>query len=238
MPPFDRDTPWASGWSNAPDFDDQGKEFYAKFGSKGVNALGRSIELSGQLTTIVTAKQWAALMHLLAYIHHVELNQSFEEFAWNMHHREVAEKDCPFPRVYKFTNEYQTGVKMIMEHYEIGKDIPDTIKINGMDVPLMGGQDPIVILPPDKPIFVPFPKVQEFTARNGSASHQWATMSAKIVRNYDGGTKLRSKGYYHSELYKEEDRWLVITSPGISNNARINAAQVREAIPDFEGLGI
>jgi hypothetical protein len=90
-------TPWASGWDTAPHFDDQGAEFFKKFGVRGVNQGGISVEFSGLVATPVSAKQWAAGIHLTAAIHHRDLGQGYEEFAWNMHHREVAEKDCPFP---------------------------------------------------------------------------------------------------------------------------------------------
>lgn len=233
------DTPWASGWDNNPDFNDQGKIFYQKFGSRGVNALGRAIEFSGQQLTPMTVKQWAAGIHLTAAIHHQELGQGYEEFAWNMQHYEVAEKGCPWDRIIGHTVEYQAGIVMIMKHYETGADIPDTIKIAGLNVPLAGGQDEQAPTPPPaNPIFVPFPSKQAFTTRAGAVSRQWGYTGAKIVRRYDAGTTIRSMGYYNGEEVRGRKEWLVITSPGISNNARIHILDLKEDIPNFEGLAV
>jgi hypothetical protein len=224
---------WASGWSNAPDFDDQGKEFFAKYGASGVNPRGRSVEFSGLVADLVTAKQWAAGIHLTAAIHHHEIKQGYEEFAWNMHHREVAEKDCPFPRIYNYTTEYQKGIVEIMRHYETGADIPEKIRIAGLDVKLAGGADPAEGAPaPNKPIMVAFPKEQIFHTVKGAVSRQWGYVGADIVRRYEPDTRLRTKGYYHGQEVNGDDRWLVIVSPGISNNARLHVSGVKERILD------
>jgi len=227
------ESPWASGWDTRPDFDDQGAIFYAKFGAAGVNPKGRSVEFSGQEKTPLTVKQWASGIQLTAAIHHNEIGQGYEEFAWNMQHYEVAEKGCPWKRIIAYTTEYQSATVQIMKHFETGKDIPEFALIAGLKVPLFGGGTTVPFEPtPGKPLMIAFPKVIVFHARQGALSRQWALRSAKEVRRYPVDTPLRCVGYYHGESVNGDDRWLVIKSPGISNNARIHVSGVKEAIVD------
>lgn len=224
---------WASGWDNAPDYDGDGAAYVQAFGIRGINGGGRSVECSGLVNTPMTAKQWGALCHMLAYIHHAELNQSADHFAWNMHHREVAEKDCPFPRIYNHTIEYQTVVTTIMREFERESgNLPKTMTIAGLDVPLPDDDKAGPVTNPVPPIFVQFAKPIVVHTRPGALSRQWGYTGSKIVRRYDAGTRLRIRGYYHGETVKGSDRWFVIVSPGASNNARIHESGIKEPVPD------
>lgn len=228
-------TPWASGWDNAPDFDDQGAEFYRRFGPHGVNPGGLSIEFSGLVATPMTAKQWQSGIHLTAAIHHHLLKQSWEQFAWNMQHWEVAEKACPFDRIIRFTDLYQKAIVLVMRHFETGFDIPEFVPINGLKIWLPGGRDDgPVVPPPSMPIFEAFAKERRFTTRVGAISRQWATRDAEVVRHYLTATDFRSGGFYHGEEWRDADQWLVIRSRGASNNARIHVSQVRDWKPEFD----
>jgi len=225
---------WASGWDSAPDYDDQGQAYVSRFGVRGVNGGGRSIELSGLVNTPVTSKQWRSMIHLTAAIHHDpdELNQGYEEFAWNMHHREVAEKDCPFPRVYTYTKEYQAAVVLVMKSYETGADIPETVVIGNTKVWLPSGETGAgVVTPPRAPIFQAFAKTLPFTTRPGARSRQQANTESLVVRTYPTGTVLRIGGFYTGQKVSGRDEWLVIKSPGPSGNARIHISGVREELP-------
>jgi hypothetical protein len=224
---------WASGWSSQPDFDDQGKDFFNRYGPSGVNPQGRSIEFSGLVADVVTAKQWASGIHLTAAIHHHEIKQGYEEFAWNMQHWEVAEKSCPFPRIINYTTEYQKAIVAVMEHFETGRDMPDFATIAGLRVELPWDAGEVLPEPPSgKPVMIAFPKMQVFHTVKGALSRQWAYTGADVVRRYKEGQQLGCVGYYHGQEIDGEDRWLVIRSRGISNNARIHASGVKERIID------
>jgi hypothetical protein len=66
----------------------------------------------------------------------------------------------------------------------------------------------------------------------GALSRQWAYTGADVVRRYPEGTRIRTVGYYHGQAVNGDDRWLVIKSPGISNNARIHVSGVKEKLID------
>jgi hypothetical protein len=225
---------WASGWGDdGPGIEGDGQALLDQFGGLAINGTGRSIENSGLVATPMTAKQWASMIHRDAAIHHREMGQGYEQFAWDMHHKEVAKKDCCFPRIYDHTVEYQAGVIAIMRHFETGENMPDTIQIAGLTVDLPWDAQEIPPEPPaDKPVMIAFPKIIEFTTRQGAVSRQWAYTGADIVRKYPTGTTLRCVGYYHGQMVSGDDRWLVIKSRGISNGARIHSSGVREPIPD------
>lgn len=225
-------TPWASGWENGPDYDTNGKEYLDTFGMRAINAGAVSVELSGLVATPVSVKQWASLIHLKAAIHHHDLKQGYEEFAWNMHHRDIAEKDCPFPRVYNYTLEYFNGIVLIMKHFETGADVPEFVTIAGKKVPLPVGKGDGVIVPPTNPIYVSFPKPQVVHTVAGARSRQWGNLDAKIIRTYPDDTALRVTGYYIGQEVAGDERWLLIKSRGASNAARIHASVVKEQFND------
>lgn len=119
--------PWANGEATGVEGD--GAAFIAKFGIDQVNRGLVSIELDdngtpvdsqGRPTTPATSAQWSSLCWMLAYVHAEMLGQTAATFEWNMHHKEFATKDCPFPRIYDFTIEYQAVVREIMDHFQNG----------------------------------------------------------------------------------------------------------------------
>lgn len=228
---------WANGWNTAPDLTTLGAAYLKTYGNIAINGGARSIEGSGLLNDPITAKQWTSTIHLTAAIHHTEIGQGYEEYAWNLEHADVAEKDCAFPRYRRFVDEFKTSVKDVMFRFETGRDIPDFRMFGDTKVWLPGGADITVPEPPaDKPVMIAFPAVVTFTTRAGALSRQWAYSGANVVRRYPAGTTLRCVGYYHGEEVSGDDRWLVIRSPGVSNNARIHVSGVKEPIPD-PGLG-
>ena len=225
---------WASGYDNDFDFDTNGAAYIQKFGHRAMNGGGRSIELSGLVNTPVTSKQWRSMIHLTAAIHHdpEELNQGYEEFAWNMHHRDVAEKDCPFPRVYTYTQEYQAAIVLVMKSYETGADIPETVMIGNTKVWLPTGETTAgVVTPPAAPLFQAFAQTIPFTTRPGARSRQWGSTESLVVRSYPTDTTLRIAGFYDGQEVSGRNEWLVIKSPGPSGNARIHISGVREELP-------
>ena len=137
--PWGRVIGWASGPAQAPWGD--GARAIANWGVGGVNRYGASIELddAGNIGTPVSAAQWSSLCWMLAWLHD-KMGQTADTFGWNIHHREftgTAYKDCPFPRVYNFTAQYQAVVKAIMRYYQEGVDYPpEGFSINGRTLTL------------------------------------------------------------------------------------------------------
>lgn len=138
--PYGRTIGWASGPVEIP-FGDGPRALAAFGGPAGVNRYGVSIELddAGTIATPVTAAQWSSLCWLLAYWHD-RMGQTAATFDWNLHHREftgTAYKDCPFARVYLFTDAYQAVVKAIMRFYQEGVPYPAAgMTINGRVIKL------------------------------------------------------------------------------------------------------
>lgn len=230
---------WASGWSDHPDFSAKGRVMYDALGHRAINGTGRSIEFSGLDKTPVSSKQYASGIHLFAAIHHHELKQGYEEFAWRMKHADVAEKLCWFWWMDQYEAQFDKAVVLVMKHYETGQDIPDFLMFGDVKVMLPGGMDVIEPTPaPEKPIFVPFAKRIAFTTRPGALSRQWGNVSAAIVRSYPTGTIVRCNGYYHGQEVAGRNEWLVIQSPGQSNNARIHISGVKEEIPSIYLTGL
>jgi len=124
--PFGTIVPWASGPASAP-FGD-GLRVVQKWGAAGVNRYGVSIETEdqGDINNPMTGPGWSSLCWLLAAIHDNWLNQTADTFDLNCHHNEftggkaVGAKDCPFPRIYNHTTDYQDAVKAIMRHFNEG----------------------------------------------------------------------------------------------------------------------
>jgi len=77
----------------------------------------RPVDAQGRPTAPATAGQWSSLCWLFAYIHDNWLGQWGDTFDWHMHHRDLATKDCPFPRIYDQTAEYTRTIRAIMRHW-------------------------------------------------------------------------------------------------------------------------
>jgi hypothetical protein len=128
--------PWASGPVRVPEGD--GPRFLQYFGGAGaVNNVGVSIEhddttlANGSRADIaaapVTVYQWSASIWLQAWLHAEVFGQTAATYDWNMHHREFcgsSYKTCPRPRIYDYTDEYQTAVRQIMQHFQQGTPYP------------------------------------------------------------------------------------------------------------------
>lgn len=116
--------PWSSGPWNPPGYGD-GSAYVAKYGVAGINGRGEAIELSdgGNINTRVSPKQWRSFIWLSAAIAHREgvTSTNYREKLAFMQHREItgpSYKDCPFPRVYNFTNEYIAAIVALMAYFE------------------------------------------------------------------------------------------------------------------------
>lgn len=214
--------PWASGPWRAPGYGD-GSDYVNQYGVYGINAYAESIEFSGMLETPMTVKQWLSGMWLTAAIAHAGGYRSDTAQLWNMHHREFTQpsfKDCPFERIYLYTDAYQQGIRYIMAHYE-GKSVPDFVKIAGLHVPLPLGQ--VVTDPKDTtPVFVPFNPVQIGKTVANATGRQWGNRDAEILRTYRAGESVRLVGYYRGgEKVGGNDIWYVEDS---AQHLRIHAS--------------
>lgn len=208
-------SPWASGPFNGGEGD--GAAYVRAFGIDGINGKARSIELSGQVNTPVTIKQWRALMWLIAAIEHATGHDS-ENHAWRMEHWEAcgrAYKACAFARITDHTLAYHNGINQIMRHYE-GLDAPESVTVAGLVIPLPLHLSGGVVNPPAAPgpIYVDFPQDRKAIVGPATA-RQYGNTQAKILRNIKPGTKLTFQGYYHGQLVGGSDKWFVI-----ADNAR------------------
>ena len=116
--------PWSSGAWHPNGYGD-GAGFVAKYGVQGINGVAEAIETSdgGARQVPMSVKQWASLIWLKAAIAHrggLTSDTYRAAFAF-MHHREFTKpeiKDCPFPRIYRYTSEYLAAVVALMEFFE------------------------------------------------------------------------------------------------------------------------
>lgn len=125
--PFGNLAGWANGVVSGPT--GVGKRFIDTYGlgqvNRGIVSIetedgARPVDAQGRPTALATAGQWAALCWLLAYIHDTWLDQWAANFDWHLHHRDLATKDCPFPRLYGHTEDYLATVGAIMRHWNEG----------------------------------------------------------------------------------------------------------------------
>lgn len=138
---------YASGPVRIPEGD--GPRWLQHIGGAGaVNEVGVSIEhddttrangTAGPLAAAdVTAFQWASSVWLQAWLHAEVFGQTAASYDWNLHHREICGhdyKDCPRPRIYAHTDEYQTVVKAIMAKFQDGVPYPAAgLRINGLRI--------------------------------------------------------------------------------------------------------
>lgn len=125
--------PWSSGPWRAPGYGD-GPGFVAKYGVQGINGVAEAIETSdgGAAQHPMTVKQWTSLIWLKAAIaHRGGLTSDTYRAAYAfMHHREFTQpsyKDCPFPRIYKYTADYLNAVVAVMAFFEGKTDDLNTL---------------------------------------------------------------------------------------------------------------
>lgn len=220
--------PWASGpWR--PDGFGDGKRYVDTFGVPGINGSADSIEFSGLVATPMTPAQWQKGMWLTAAIVHAG-GRSSDEFLWNMHHREFTQpsyKDCPFKRIYDYTEQYQQGIVYILQHYE-GKTVREEfVTIAGSKIALPIYQKPEQ--PIDKtPVFVSFPKPRK--ARVWLATErQYGNTTAKIYQQYKTGVELWFDGYYEGQTVNKDSRWYVVDN---QRRGRIHSSGIQEWLPD------
>lgn len=116
--------PWSSGPWNAPGYGD-GPAFVARYSVAGINGRAEAIETSdgGNINTPMSRKQWISLIWLSAAIahHHGITSDNYRELLAFMQHREItgpSYKDCPFPRIYKYTEEYIGASVALMAFFE------------------------------------------------------------------------------------------------------------------------
>jgi hypothetical protein len=197
---------WASGpvgpSTDNPDGrpEGDGPAWLAHIGGAGaVNEVGVSIEhddttlADGRVGPLaaapVTIYQWSASVWLQAWLHAEVLGQTSATYRWNMHHRDIcgrAYKDCPRPRIYDHTGEYQDAVKLVMDHYQLGLPYPTTgvivndLRLNVPAAPVDRGFPRALTAagglvlngqtPPDPGILVAVEAV-EATGRNAEGKH-------------------------------------------------------------------
>lgn len=206
--------PWASGPWNEPGYD-QGDDYVREFGAYGINAKADSIEFSGQPNTPMTMLQWQKGIWLTAAVIHAGGRDS-EQTLWNMHHREFTTpqyKDCPFGEVYKYTQQYQRGIVLTLQHYE-GKSVEDHIQIGNLLVPLPFGQkQPPRPKPSAKPIFVAFEKPHKAILWKGAAYRQWGNTQATIYSTAQDKQQEEFVGFYNGQELHGSNRWFVTNNP-------------------------
>jgi len=223
---YDDVQPWSSGPWRAPGTGD-GAAFVKKYGVDGINGFGEAIELSdgGDINTPVSPKQWKSLIWLKAAIAHKGgvTSDDIREVLAFMHHREfciLTGKDCPFPRVYNYTNQYLDAVTALMAFFEGKTNDYDTlvhtvagITLDFREVGRM--RDGAAIIPeptiPTGPIFQDFTPNRTFTVGKGGATvRRWASTKSDIIVTYlKPGTKVEVDGYYYGETVNGKNRWLV-----------------------------
>lgn len=131
--------PWSSGPWNAPGMGD-GPAFVAKHGVAGINGVAEAIETSdgGARQVPMSVKQWLSLIWLKAAVAHRAglTSETYRDVLAFMHHREFSkrsnpwpnnDKDCPFPRIYTYTNQYLDAVVKLMRFFEGKTDDLNTL---------------------------------------------------------------------------------------------------------------
>ena len=221
--------PWASGpWRGG---DGDGPAYVREFGVYGINALAESIELSGQIATPLTVKQWRSLIWLHAAIAH-DAGDDSEHFEWNMHHWEFCGKDykgCPWPRVENYVIEHQAATIKIMQFYEGLPMHDEFVIIAGLRVPLPLGKSPVPVpVPPTAPIFVPFEKPRRAVMWNATG-RQYGNRDATIIRTYRDGDKIWFDGYYNGESVNGDNRWYVVDS---NKRERVHSSGIKLWLAD------
>ncbi|MGI8405613.1 MAG: peptidoglycan recognition protein family protein, partial [Thermomicrobiales bacterium] len=204
--------PWSSGpW--VPNGMGDGPAYVNTFGVGGINGKAEAIEHSGNMDTPVTQKQWQSSVWLVAAIIHAGGRDS-SHYLWNMHHREICiltGKDCPGPRIYNHTQEYQAAVLQILKHYEGDVKQSDRATIAGITIQLPFNQSSQQVTVPAAPaVFVPFAGNRTFTAgKSGAIVRQWAGRGSTALGTLAPARTFAAAGYYHGESVNGEDRWLV-----------------------------
>lgn len=216
--------PWASGPWNYPGYGD-GLAFFQKWGIDCINGCLDSVELSGQLNTKVSLLQWQGFIWLTAAIAH-DGGISADKFE-HFHHREFCTpqyKDCPFPRVYNYTQEYIQAVIWIMQHYEGKSGVPESARIAGLTVPLPLHQGTVDPKPQDDkaPIFVPF-ETPRRAVTHTCTERQYGNTQAKIYATHKEGTRLTFVGYYNGQEVSGSRKWYVVDN---SRHGRIHESGI------------
>lgn len=225
---------WSSGPANYPYLGD-GPAYIAKYGINGVNGRGEAIELSdgGDIYTPVSYKQWVSLIWLKAAIAHRDgvTSDKVREVLAFMHHREFCkrsepwpndDKDCPFERVYLFTDQYINAILGLMRYFEGKETNLDSLifRVATFDIDLRfigkmkeTGHVPAPTPVPAKPIFVDYIPDRTFTLKYHATVRQYASRQAKIYEDETAkmvpGTRLAIAGYYHGEMVNGSDKWAV-----------------------------
>lgn len=116
--------PWSSGAWNPNGYGD-GHAFVQKYGVAGINGVAEAIETSdgGARQVPMSVKQWTSLIWLKAAIAHRGglTSDTYRQALAFMHHREFTKpsnKDCPFPRIYNYTNQYLDATVKLMAFFE------------------------------------------------------------------------------------------------------------------------
>lgn len=202
--------PWASGPWNEPGYGD-GPKYVQEFDVYGINAKADSIEFSGQPNTPMTLLQWQKGIWLTAAVIHAGGRDSEQEL-WNMHHREFTTpryKDCPFGEIYQYTEQYQRGIILVLQHYE-GKNVDDHIQIGNVLVPLPFGQQPQPKPKPQpSPLFVAFDKTHRAMLRKGATYRQYGNTQAIIYSVAKENQPEEFVGYYQGQEVNGSNRWFV-----------------------------
>ncbi|HWV24009.1 MAG TPA: SH3 domain-containing protein [Thermomicrobiales bacterium] len=158
--------PWSSGPWNAPGYGD-GPAFVAMRGVEGINGRAEAIETSdgGNINTPMSTKQWRSFIWLSAAIAHAGgiTSETYRSKLAFMQHREIttpAYKDCPFERIYNYTDEYIAAIVALMSYFEGRNDNINTLlfTIAGLTIDLRdvgrmreGGAAPVPTPKPDEP---------------------------------------------------------------------------------------
>lgn len=226
--------PWSSGPWNPPGMGD-GPAFIAKYGVHGVNGRGEAIELSdgGNILTPMSYKQWVSLIWLKAAIAHRGgvTSKNFRTILAFMHHREITkrsvptpnnDKDCPFGRVYMFTDQYIAAVVGLMAYFEGQNNNLETLvytvanhKLDLRHIGRLRDRDtaPLPTPAPAKPIFKDYVPDRLLTIKHHATVRQYGGRDALIykeeTRKMVPGTRVLIGGYYHGEMINGSDKWAV-----------------------------
>src|SRR5690606_12872344 len=187
-----------------------------KYGVACVHRCAQAIEhtVGGNIRNLVSPQQWKSFIWLSAAIAHDGniTTETYRDKLAFMHHREITTpsyKDCPFPRVYNFTDEYIDAIIRLMRFFVSKTDDLNTlvVKVAGItldfrDVGRMRDKGIPAPKPtvPNGPIFYNLdPNPTLIVGKGGATLRQYGERASKILANLSPGTPVEVDGYYIGE---------------------------------------
>lgn len=215
-----RRAPWASGPVQNPIGD--ALAFLNKYGWD-YNVINRdevALEIDGFADTPLSAAARKVIVRYTAHYAHdygitykdwpAKPVDGFNFVRWHGEIYSGKRNTCPNNAVRAATDLMYADIKNLLQKYQEEQVAPT----------------PPLVTPP--PIYVPFLTVTVLHAKAGAVAREYGNRSAKVIRTFSQRTAIKTTGYYRGQSVNGDDRWLVITSTGPSNGARIHASGIEE----------